>query len=151
KYWLTQMRAPVQFAKSISVLAAQGVTHFVEVGPHPVLLGMGAECIPGTSVEWLPSLRRDRADWSDLIESLQRLYVAGGDIDWNAFDREYPRQRVGLPTYPFRKVRHWVDVVGQAAAQKHAVVDRWLLVTTALRRHADQGPLGLNATTYLVK
>ena len=77
KYWLTQMRAPVQFATSISTLAAQGVTHFVEVGPHPVLLGMGAECIPGAVVEWLPSLRRNRADWSDLLESLQRLYVRG--------------------------------------------------------------------------
>ena len=46
-YWLTHMRAPVRFASSMQTLAAQGITHFVEVGPHPVLLGMGAECIPG--------------------------------------------------------------------------------------------------------
>ena len=72
KYWLTQMRAPVQFAKSIATLAEQGVTHFVEIGPHPVLLAMGAECIPGAAAEWLPSLRRNTKDWSDLLESLQR-------------------------------------------------------------------------------
>ena len=46
-YWLTHMRAPVRFASSMQVLATQGITHFVEVGPHPVLLGIGAECIPG--------------------------------------------------------------------------------------------------------
>ena len=97
-------------------LAAQGITHFVEVGPHPVLLGMGAECVPGTAVEWLPSLRRDRTDWSDLIESLQRLYVDGADVDWNGFDRGYRRRRIALPTYPFRKSRHWMNVVGQPAA-----------------------------------
>ena len=89
KYWLTQMRAPVQFAKSISTLVEQGVTHFVEIGPHPVLLGMGAECVPGATVEWLPSLRRNRTDWSDLLESLQRLYVGGADVDWLGFDRDY--------------------------------------------------------------
>ena len=100
EYWLTQMRAPVQFAKSISTLAAQGVTHFVEVGPHPVLLGMGAECVAGAAVEWLPSLRRNRADWSDLLESLQRLYVGGADVDWVGFDRDYSRRRVALPTLP---------------------------------------------------
>ena len=115
KYWLTQMRAPVQFAKSIATLAEQGVTHFVEIGPHPVLLGMGAECIPGAAAEWLPSLRRNRTDWSDLLESLQRLYVGGADVDWIGFDRDYPRRRVALPTYPFRRRRHWVDAVGKPA------------------------------------
>ena len=151
QYWLTQMRAPVQFSQSISTLAVQGVTHFVEVGPHPVLLGMGVECIPGTAVEWLPSLRRDRTDWSDLIESLQRLYVGGADVDWNGFDRGYPRRRIALPTYPFRKTRHWMNVVGQPAAPPLGAMDRWSRVTTTLHRHADQGPLDLNATFYPAK
>ena len=147
-YWLTHMRAPVRFASSMQVLATQGITHFVEVGPHPVLLGIGAECVPGTTVEWLPSLRRDRTDWCDLIESLQRLYVGGADVDWNGFDRGYRRRRIALPTYPFRKNRHWMNVVGQPAA---APPDRWSCVTTALQRHSDQGPLDLNAASYPAK
>ena len=110
------MRAPVRFASAMQTLAAQGITHFIEIGPHPVLLGMGAECVPGDGVEWLPSLRRDRADWSDLLESLQRLYIGGADVDWNGFDRGYRRRRIALPTYPFRRGRHWMDVVGQRAA-----------------------------------
>jgi acyl transferase domain-containing protein/SAM-dependent methyltransferase len=150
-YWLTHMRAPVRFASSMQTLAAQGITHFIEVGPHPVLLGIGAECIPGTAVEWLPSLRRDRTDWCDLIESLQRLYVGGADVDWNGFDRGYQRRRIALPTYPFRKSRHWMNVVGQPAAPPPGAVDRWSCVTTALQRHADQGPLDLNAASYPAK
>ena len=52
----------------------------------PCCSGMGAECLPALGLAWLPSLRRDRADWSDLLESLQHLYVAGADVDWNGFD-----------------------------------------------------------------
>ena len=91
EYWTTQMREPVRFAQAIETLAAQGVTHFIEIGPNPVLLGMGAQCIPGSGPAWLPSLRRDRSDWSDLLESLQRLYVDGASVDWAAFDRGYSR------------------------------------------------------------
>ncbi len=32
----------------------------------------------------------------------------GVDIDWLAFDRDYPRRRVSLPTYPFQRKRYWV-------------------------------------------
>jgi acyl transferase domain-containing protein/SAM-dependent methyltransferase len=150
-YWLAHMREPVRFAQSIQTLIAQGITHFVEVGPHPVLLGMGAECAPGAGLEWLPSLRRDRADWSDLLESLQKLYVGGADVNWTGFDAPYSRQRVALPTYPFRRRRHWMDVVGQPAASPASAAERWSRVTTALRRQAERGPLDLNASSYPAK
>ncbi len=152
KYWLTQMRAPVQFAKSISTLAAQGVTHFIEIGPHPVLLGMGAECIAGSAVEWLPSLRRNRADWSDLLESLQRLYVGGAEIDWVGFDHDYSRQRVALPTYPFRRRRHWIDVVGQRGGGTHRPEsESWDRTMRTIEREADRGPAGIDLSNYPAK
>ena len=44
-----------------------------------------------------------------MLESLQALYVAGADIDWAGFDRDYPRTRVALPTYPFQRRRYWLD------------------------------------------
>jgi acyl transferase domain-containing protein len=40
-YWLAHLREPVRFHESMQALAAQGITHFIEIGPHPVLLGMG--------------------------------------------------------------------------------------------------------------
>ena len=45
-YWLTHMRAPVQFHGAMKTLGALGVTHCIEMGPHPVLLGMAADCLP---------------------------------------------------------------------------------------------------------
>jgi acyl transferase domain-containing protein/SAM-dependent methyltransferase len=151
-YWLTHMRQPVRFAQSIELLADQGVTHFVEVGPHPVLLGVGAECLAnGGAREWLPSLRRDREAYADLLESLQRLYVSGAEIDWNAFDRGHPRQRLALPTYPFRKVRHWVDAIATATEKAIRTGERWERVSAALERQSERGPVDLNVASYPAK
>jgi len=150
-YWLTHMRQPVRFAQALQGLLAQGITHFVEVGPHPVLLGMGAECAAGAEVEWLPSLHRERADWTDLLASLQRLYVSGAEVDWAAFDAPYARRRVALPTYPFRARRHWMDVVGEAPAAPVDAGQRWQRVSSALARQAERGPLDLNAASYPAK
>ena len=48
KYWLTQTPSAASgFGSQERRGSEQGVTHFVEIGPHPVLLGMGAECVPG--------------------------------------------------------------------------------------------------------
>ena len=166
-YWLRQMRSPVRFEDCIREALAQGVTHFVEIGPHPVLLAIAAECANGEArLEWLPSLRRDTPDWFDLIDSLQRLYVAGAKIKWSGFDEGYARSRVAAPTMPFQHRRfwidwsasargetgeHWMDVAGQANAPDSRGADRWSRVTTALRLHADQGPLDVNATSYPAK
>ncbi len=41
--------------------------------------------------------------------SLGALYVAGVEIDWLGFERDYPRRKVCLPTYPFQRQRCWRD------------------------------------------
>ena len=150
-YWVAHMREPVRFAQSMRSLAAQGITHYIEIGPHPVLLGMGADCIAAPDGNWLPSLHRERADWTDLLASLQRLYVSGAEVNWRGFDRDYPRRRVSLPTYPFRTRRHWMDIVGQQAASPLTSAATWTLVSEAVRRQAQQGPLDLNAASYPAK
>ena len=144
EYWTAQIREPVRFTQAMETLAGLGVTHFVEIGPHPVLLGMGPDCIPGAGPAWLPSLRRDRSDWRDLVESLQKLYIDGADVDWAAFDRGYSRARVSLPTYPFRRRRHWVDLIRPCTETGIA----WPEVVAALDRQSLQGPLDLDATGY---
>ena len=146
-YWLSHLRQPVRFAQSMQAVAALGITHFLEIGPHPVLLAIGAECLSGR-FEWLPSLRRDRSDWSDLLESLQRLYVGGAEVAWAGFDRDYPRRRVAAPTYPFRRERYWSPLVGRAPAAAADAEGRWRRLSSALGRQAERGPLGLNAASY---
>ncbi len=106
-YWRRHARQPVRFADGMQSLADCGCGVFVEIGPDPVLLGMGRRCLPQRRGAWLPSLRSGRDDWQVLLESLAELYVRGANVDWTGFDGDYHRQRVELPTYPFQRRRYW--------------------------------------------
>ena len=108
-YWRRQIRETVQYAASMQTLADAGCTVFLEIGPNPVLLGLGRNCIEPEGALWLASLRSGRDDWAELLASLSQLYVHGVDVDWAGFDRDYPRQKVSLPTYPFQRERYFVD------------------------------------------
>ncbi|MBD2519331.1 KR domain-containing protein [Nostoc sp. FACHB-973] len=108
-YWRRHLRQEVQFAAGIQTLLAQGYNLFVEIGPHPVLCGMGRQCLPDGTGVWLPSLRRGQDDWQQLLQSLASLYVQGVKVDWSGFESDYPRHRVPLPTYPFQRKRYWVE------------------------------------------
>jgi len=109
EYWLRNVIDPVRFADAMRALEAEHVDVCIEVGPHPVLLGMARQCVADDStVEWLPSLRRDADGWQTLLGSAARLYVRGGSIDWKGFDAPYSRKRVTVPTYAFTGKEYWL-------------------------------------------
>jgi acyl transferase domain-containing protein len=108
-YWRRHLRETVQFAAGIQTLEQQGCNAFVEVGPHPTLLGMGRRCVSKEYGIWLSSMRRGRTDWSQLTDSLATLYVRGTNVDWTGFDRDYPHRKTSIPNYPFQRERFWVD------------------------------------------
>jgi acyl transferase domain-containing protein len=109
-YWRRHIRQPVRFSASIETLAHDGVDVFIEAGPAPVLTGMGRRCVKTTSALWLASLRKERDDWDQLLDSLSALYVRGVDIEWERFGRHKSCVKVALPTYPFQRQRYWLDL-----------------------------------------
>ena len=106
-YWMRHMREPVRFAKGIERAAALGCRVFVEVGPRPVLLGMAQLSAADADALWLPSLRPDRGEWTQLLESVAAFWASGRDVDWAVLDRGRRRLKVPLPTYPFQRRRFW--------------------------------------------
>ncbi|MFI9650792.1 type I polyketide synthase, partial [Streptomyces sp. NPDC052040] len=115
-YWARHTLAPVRFADGLRALHASGARAFVEIGPRPVLLGLGRDCLPDADALWLPSLRPGR-DRSELLGSLAALHVRGVPVDWTAFhrDRRPAARRIALPTYPFQHERHWFTEEAPAA------------------------------------
>lgn len=107
RYLRRHAREPVRFSDAMAGLGELGYSLFVEIGPRPVLLGMGQRCVPAETAQWLPSLRKNRDDWQSMLESLSALYVAGLAVDWQNFDRDFPCRRTVLPTYPFQRQRFW--------------------------------------------
>lgn len=110
-YWSQHILEPVQFATSMDTLKNLGIGVLLEVGPTPILLGMGRLCIQEChdSRLWLPSLHPNQSDWKQLLASLGELYRHGAAVDWVGFERDYNRYKVALPTYPFQRQRYWID------------------------------------------
>jgi amino acid adenylation domain-containing protein len=114
-YWRDHARHAVRFADGMAALAALEIDAYVEVGPRPILLGLGAGCLPDAPATWLPSLR---PSGSVMLESLGRLYCQGAAIDFRALHAPAARQRVSLPTYAFQRQRYWIE--GPVAVQSEA-------------------------------
>jgi acyl transferase domain-containing protein/acyl-coenzyme A synthetase/AMP-(fatty) acid ligase/SAM-dependent methyltransferase len=125
-YWRRHIRQPVKFMAGMQSLSQHGCEIFIEIGPKPTLLGMGARCLASEQANWLPSLRPGEAAWQTLLNSLGQLSVCG-PVDWKGFDQAYQRRRLPLPTYPFQRQRHWLD--------------RPATVTTAVRGNDASRPL----------
>ncbi len=105
-YWGRQAREPVQFARGLETLRADGDRLIVEVGPGQALSRMirrggGRAC---------SSLGRgSQSDTHALLTAVAQVWAAGGDLDWHAFSAGARRHRVALPTYPFQRKRYWID------------------------------------------
>ncbi|MBH8553203.1 SDR family NAD(P)-dependent oxidoreductase [Nostocaceae cyanobacterium CENA357] len=108
-YWRQHLREGVRFYAGIKTLHEQGYEIFVEMGPSSTLVGMGKRCLPEGTGTWLTSLKKGQPDWTQLLSSLSELYVRGIKINWTAFDQDYQRHRIALPTYPFQRQRYWVE------------------------------------------
>ena len=130
-YWARHVRHAVQFRAGMEALWDLGLRTFVEVGPHPVLLGMGRSCVPDEGATWVPSLQRGRASRATLLAGLGRLYVQGLPIAWAAVAPL--RRRRALPTYPFQHrrypiggdgagVREFMRRFGTGAAEGHPLL-----------------------------
>ncbi|MBE9224388.1 SDR family NAD(P)-dependent oxidoreductase [Phormidium sp. LEGE 05292] len=117
QYWVNHIIQPVQFAKSMETLHELEYEIFVEIGPKPILLGMGRECLPESTGFrerqpnglWLASVRPAMNEWQQLLTSLGELYEAGITIDWAGVHRDYPGNKVILPNYPFQRERYWIE------------------------------------------
>ncbi len=109
-YWCRHLREPVQFAAGMHTVRQLGVNCLVEIGPKPVLLGLGRQCLADAEeLLWLPSLRPGQSEGRQMLESLAQLYGQGAVVDWRGLERERPRRRLVLPTYPFERRRCWCE------------------------------------------
>jgi acyl transferase domain-containing protein/SAM-dependent methyltransferase len=150
-YWRRQVREPVRFAEGMQSLMEQGYRTFVEVGPHPVLIGMGRQCVESEGVGWVSTLRRDREEWGELLAAVGALYVQGAPLDWQGFDSDYPRRRLSLPTYPFQRERHWIDPKPGKSPGSAPPPDVWKLAVERASRQAEHVPIDLNLNGFSAK
>ncbi len=123
EYWYRNTREPVQFERAVRALLERPPTAFVEVGPHPVLTAAVQEILDerdhrpaadrGESSRTAAqgTLVRDQDDAQRFMSALAEAWVVGVPVDWRAVTTRAGARRVGLPTYPFQRTRHWLPSV----------------------------------------
>src|SRR5690606_22447024 len=97
----------VLFSDSVAELERQGVATYLEVGPHPSLIAMAQASTSKFGARWLPSMRRGRPAWHQMLESLGEMWQAGAELDLTAIAADHGGKRVPAPTYPFQRERFW--------------------------------------------
>ncbi|MEO1619905.1 MAG: SDR family NAD(P)-dependent oxidoreductase, partial [Cyanobacteria bacterium J06632_3] len=159
-YWVTHVQQPVLFAQGIQSLKQAGVNTFLECGPRPVLLSLGQANLPDNELTWLASLTPKKTERQSLLESLANLYQLGCDILWNQVYAGEAHRRVPMPTYAFRKERHWIErptdrqphsPTPQPATSSFVAAHPLLgqKIATPLRQQLFQQVLSANQPTFL--
>lgn len=106
-YWWQNTRATVLFEPALRRMLDDGYTHFVELGPHPVLAASIFETAGTEKALVLATQRRNDDDGRTLLNCLGALHCNGHDVAWNAVQPRGSAQRVKLPSYPWQNKRYW--------------------------------------------
>ncbi|WP_369235466.1 type I polyketide synthase [Streptomyces sp. R21] len=125
QYWMDNLRRPVRFLDSVRYLVKEAENVFVEMSPHPVLVGAIEDTLAdaGCPTAVVASTDRRRPDEAlTLARSLGAFFTLGGSVDWQRWFRG-PARRVRLPAYPWETepLRRTRPLVRSAA--RHRTVD----------------------------
>ncbi|MEU3189013.1 SDR family NAD(P)-dependent oxidoreductase [Streptomyces sp. NPDC006923] len=107
EYWAEHIRRPVRFLDGVRLLAAQGVTEWLELGPDGVLTALVQESLTTDAGALTPALRRGRPEDHAFASALGLLAARGAVVRW---DVVFPGARtVELPGYAFQRQRYWLE------------------------------------------
>ncbi|ELR10234.1 hypothetical protein GMDG_04622 [Pseudogymnoascus destructans 20631-21] len=92
------------------VLGAAERTIWLEIGPHPICTGMVKGTL-GSHVKTATTLRQNVEVYKTLSATIEVLYLAGVEVNWNEYHRDFPvsHQVLELPAYAWDLKNYWID------------------------------------------
>jgi phthiocerol/phenolphthiocerol synthesis type-I polyketide synthase E len=127
EYWVSHVRRPVRFADGVATLLENPKRLLLEVGPGQSLGSLARQQSSGRGRAVVSSMRHPQEDTSDLkifLHGVGSLWLNGVVPDWPTLHRSYRRRRVPLPTYPFERVRYWIEPEREARPRRRAIYKR---------------------------
>ncbi|HWZ12245.1 MAG TPA: amino acid adenylation domain-containing protein [Acidobacteriaceae bacterium] len=115
KYWATQCIEPVRFHHAMQSLMAKKPGIFLEVGAGNTLAALAKQAGAALVCTSLPGPGGDMPDTAAIQTALGAIWASGANIDWSLYYQHEHRRRQPLPTYPFQRKRHWVDISSSPA------------------------------------
>ncbi|OBH79281.1 polyketide synthase [Mycobacterium mantenii] len=167
-YWWQNTRTTVLFEPAITRMLDEGYTHFVELGPHPVLAPSIAEIAAAQNKDAvvLASQRRNEDDSRTLMNCVAALHCHGHPVGWEALYPSQAARPVKLPSYPWQCRRYWNEtqeaaedlhynpvhpLLGQAVSAVHPTWELELSTATVpfIADHQVQGSVLLPGAAYI--
>ncbi|MFJ9950224.1 SDR family NAD(P)-dependent oxidoreductase [Kitasatospora sp. NPDC091207] len=122
-YWIRNITGEIRFEEATRALLSDGHRTFLEVAPHPGLLGGLQETLDDAGLTEhtavTGTLSRDQGGPDRFLTSLAQLHVRGTAVDWATVLTGADARLVPLPTYPFHAAR---PADGRSDAERH----RWI-------------------------
>ncbi|MBY8862079.1 SDR family NAD(P)-dependent oxidoreductase [Nocardia sp. CA2R105] len=130
-YWCRNVRDTVRFADAIDALIDERFRVFLEVGPHPVLVGNIREAFVRHSVSGagIGTLHRDEDAESAALAALAELYRVGA-VDTPGEAAMYQDTKIAhldLPPYPWLDLEMWEENIRTVRA-RHGDPNRYALL-----------------------
>ncbi|MER7009731.1 KR domain-containing protein, partial [Dactylosporangium sp. NPDC000555] len=130
-YWAQQARNTVQWHNTLTYLADQGVTTFLEIGPHNTLTTLTRETLPNATALHTSH----RTNGTNITTLLAHTWTTGHTNHPTNPTNHLPQ----APTYPFQRNRYWL--IDTPRRQDAGTVSHPIL--TAVSVHAES-----NSTVY---
>jgi len=110
-YWTRHLRGTVRFSTALLGLLEKTQYAFLEVGPRTTLSLLTRQHPQSRGRVVLASLAdaptNERSAW---LDALGQLWCLGAPVAVDALDHRAHRRRMRLPTYPFERKRHWIEI-----------------------------------------
>ena len=165
-YWWQNTRATVLFEPAVRRMLEDGYTHFVELGPHPVLAASILETAGKQRVSLMTAQRRDHDDSRTLLSCVGALHCNGHEVAWNAVHPPKGGRLLKLPSYPWQTKRFWNEtreaveslfydpvhpLLGQSVSALHPTWEAELstVLNAFLADHRVQGSVVVPGAVYV--
>jgi len=158
-YWAKHLRQTVRFAEGLQNLVKDSTPILLEVSPGRTLSTLAKQQLDNEPVV-LSSIRhpqKQQSDISFLFNTLGKLWLAGGQVDWSGFYSHEQRYRLDLPTYPFERKRYWIDPpkaltpqVSQEHADQRLKIDDWFYLPVWKKSIPSTSSKNLPISSWLV-
>jgi acyl transferase domain-containing protein/NADPH:quinone reductase-like Zn-dependent oxidoreductase/surfactin synthase thioesterase subunit len=109
RYWFSNIREPVRYVDTVRAMARDGFGVFIEVGPHPVLLGGTRDTFAslGKTLVGLPAMTRKQASSEVFATALGTARALGASVRGELLYGD--AKLTDLPRYPFQRKRFWFE------------------------------------------
>ena len=124
-YWVGHLRQPVRFSTALARVLQAPSRVLLEVGPRATLSALARQqpaLRQGGSMALASLGDTPQDEHAALRQALGQLWCRGVRVDAAGLDHRRRRHRVRLPSYPFERLRHWIDAPAAPSPVMHQAV-----------------------------